>query len=103
MLREYVWKKFVPLGVEFDFMDAEAKIAFMAFEADDSLSAPVEQQAKARYVYLKAYSLAHVGSGVRQPVTLTARNNMIAVIPIGAIGLTTILGYYFINKKKSLG
>jgi len=96
-------EKFVSLKVEFDFMDADAKIAFMAFEADESLSAPVEQQAKARYVYLQAYSLAHGGSGVRQPVTSAARNNMIAVISIGAIGLTSILGYYFINKKKSLG
>jgi hypothetical protein len=31
-----------------------------------------------------------------------SRNNLVAVISIGAIGLTFILGYYFVSKKKKL-
>ena len=32
-----------------------------------------------------------------------SRNNVMAVVTIGALGLTTILGYYFLKKKKLLG
>lgn len=41
-------------------------------------------------------------SGTNRLGGRTSRNNLVAVISIGAIGLTSILGYYFVNKKKKL-
>lgn len=39
----------------------------------------------------------------RNPIDISHHNSLLAVVSIGVIGLSSILGYYFINKKKSLG
>lgn len=58
--------------------------------------------ARARIAYLTSWVAST--SETRVPVsTSTSKDNITAVISIGLIGLTSILGYYFINKKKSLG
>lgn len=40
------------------------------------------------------------GSGARVTQKTNTENNTTAIILIGAIGLTTLVGYYFLNKKK---
>ncbi len=40
------------------------------------------------------------GAGVRITPKTNTENNTAAIILIGAIGLTSLVGYYFINKKK---
>lgn len=59
--------------------------------------------ARARLAYLNSWVAAQPGSNpARQSTSDQSRNNLVAVISIGAIGLTFILGYYFVSKKKKL-
>ncbi|MGI6675223.1 MAG: bacterial Ig-like domain-containing protein [Bacilli bacterium] len=59
--------------------------------------------ARARLAYLDSWVSAQPGSNpTRQSASDQSRNNLVAVISIGAIGLTSILGYYFVSKKKKL-
>jgi len=59
--------------------------------------------ARARLAYLNSWVAAQPGSNpTRQSTSDQSRNNLVAVISIGAIGLTSILGYYFVSKKKKL-
>ncbi|MFA5558048.1 MAG: hypothetical protein WDA59_01115 [Methanofastidiosum sp.] len=59
--------------------------------------------ARARLAYLNSWVAAQPGSNpTRQSTSDQSRNNLVAVISIGAIGLTFILGYYFVSKKKKL-
>jgi len=59
--------------------------------------------ARARLAYLDSWVAAQPGSNpTRQSTSDQSRNNLVAVISIGAIGLTSILGYYFVSKKKKL-
>jgi hypothetical protein len=59
--------------------------------------------ARARLDYLNSWVAAQPGSNpARQSTSDQSRNNLVAVISIGAIGLTFILGYYFVSKKKKL-
>ena len=60
--------------------------------------------ARARLAYLDSWVSAQPGSNpIRQSASDQSRNNLVAVISIGAIGgLTFILGYYFVSKKKKL-
>ncbi len=55
--------------------------------------------AKARMAYLQAWVDSNGTSSIRQVAT-NDTNNVAAVALIGVIGLTTLVGYYFINKKK---
>ena len=59
--------------------------------------------ARARLAYLDSWVSAQPGSNpTSQSASDQSRNNLVAVISIGAIGLTSILGYYFVSKKKKL-
>lgn len=59
--------------------------------------------ARARLAYLNSWVAAQPGSNpTRQSTSDQSRNNLVAVISIGAIGLTSILGYYFVSKKRKL-
>lgn len=59
--------------------------------------------ARARLAYLDSWVAAQPDSNpIRQSTSDQSRNNLVAVISIGAIGLTFILGYYFVSKKKKL-
>lgn len=55
--------------------------------------------ARARLSYLGSWVASHPSA--RPTITLNDSNNLSAVITIGAIGLTSILAYYFLNKKKA--
>lgn len=56
-------------------------------------------EARARIAYLTAWVAANQAPAGR-PTTTPISNNVAAIVLIGAIGLTTIVGYYFLNKKK---
>jgi hypothetical protein len=82
------------LQVEFDYMVEGAKTEFQT--NPDALFV----NARARMVYLENWVGVSSGQFGRTTASNNARNNLIAVVTIGAIGLTSILGYYFIGKKK---
>lgn len=54
--------------------------------------------ARERVSYLQAWVAANPGA--RQILTTATKTNLVAVIVIGAIALTSLLGYYILNKKK---
>lgn len=59
--------------------------------------------ARARLAYLESWVSAQPDiNPTRQSASDQSRNNLVAAISIGAIGLTSILGYYFVSKKKKL-
>lgn len=55
--------------------------------------------ARARMAYLQAWVDLNGTRATRQVAT-NDTNNVAAVVLIGVIGLTTLVGYYFINKKR---
>ena len=59
--------------------------------------------AKARMAYLQAWVAANPTANPSVQLVNSSRNNLAAVITIGALGLSAILAYYFLNKKKLLG
>jgi hypothetical protein len=56
--------------------------------------------ARARLTYLGSWVAANPSA--RPTMNSNGNNNLFAVITIGAIGLTSILAYFFLNKKKVL-
>ena len=56
--------------------------------------------ARARLDHLESWVAANSGSSVSRPSATNNNNNLIAVVTIGAISLTSLLGFYFINKNK---
>ena len=64
--------------------------------------------ARARYIAWAAnqnenpYSATPL-SGTELTNNNSSNRDLVAVVSISLIGLTSILGYYFINKKRSLG
>lgn len=74
-----------------------------AKEVFDENAEAIFVSARARLDYLNSWVAAQPGSNpARQSTSDQSRNNLVAVISIGAIGLTFILGYYFVSKKKKL-
>jgi hypothetical protein len=85
------------LQTEYDFMVEDAQLEF------ETNSDVLFVNARARLAYLNSWVAAQPGSNpTRQSTSDQSRNNLVAVISIGAIGLTSILGYYFVSKKKKL-
>lgn len=74
-----------------------------AKEVFEENAEPIFVSARARLDYLNSWVAAQPDSNpIRQSTSDQSRNNLVAVISIGAIGLTFILGYYFVSKKKKL-
>ena len=84
------------LETSYSGLNSNAKVDF------DSLSETLFVNARARMAYLTAWVNPASPSG-RQILTTTTSYNLVAVITIGAIALTSLLSYYIINKKKLLG
>lgn len=60
--------------------------------------------ARERLSYLESWVAQNSSANLtREAVNNSSNRNLVAVVSIGLIGLTSILGYYFINKKRSLG
>lgn len=81
------------LEVEYDAM---SELAQEEFDSNGLFGA-----ARDRMAYLEAWSAAQGGGGsgkVNSPVN--DNNSITATIIIGVIGLTTLAGYYFLQKKK---
>lgn len=82
------------ITAKFDNLSSDAKNIF-----NTSLDAEFVS-ARARIEYLTSWVSANSGSGSNRVNKLGNSDNLYAVVTIGAISLTSILGYYFINKKK---
>ena len=82
------------ITAKFDNLSSDAKNIF-----NTSLDAEFVS-ARARIEYLTSWVSANSGSGSNRVNKLGNSDNLYAVVTIGAMGLTSILGYYFINKKK---
>lgn len=60
--------------------------------------------ARERLSYLESWVAQNSSANLtREAVNNSSNRNLVAVVSMGLIGLTSILGYYFINKKRSLG
>ena len=60
--------------------------------------------ARERLSYLESWVAQNPSANpTREAVNNSSNKNLVAVVSMGLIGLTSILGYYFINKKRSLG
>jgi len=90
--------KFLAAKAKWDTLNPDAQTYF---NTDASFA---EAHARLNHWALVNNVILTVGStsGVRQPMNSTTHDNLVAVIAIGLIGLTSVLGYYFINKKKQI-
>ncbi len=79
---------------KFDNLSSDAKNIF-----NTSLE-PEFVSARARIEYLTSWVDSTNGTQSPRQVATNDTNNVAAVVLIGVIGLTTLVGYYFINKKK---
>lgn len=79
---------------KFDNLSSDAKNIF-----NTSLD-PEFVSARARIEYLTSWVDSTNGTQSPRQVATNDTNNVAAVVLIGVIGLTTLVGYYFINKKK---
>lgn len=60
--------------------------------------------ARERLSYLESWVAQNSSANLtREAVNNSSNRNLVAVVSMGLIGLTSILGYFFINKKRSLG
>ena len=92
---------FNQLNTEYGFMSSGAKTIFDGYAADASETAPLSQQAKARFVYLAAYAAANPAGTTSLSTRLdNHKTALIAIVIIGLIGLSTVAGFYFLKKKK---
>lgn len=82
------------LQTEYDFMVEDAQLEF------ETNSDVLFVNARARISYLEAWVTNHPTANPNLQLVTSSRNNLAAVITIGALGLTTILGYYFLKKKE---
>lgn len=85
------------LQTEYDFMVEDAQLEF------ETNSDVLFVNARARITFLEAWVAANPTANPNVQLVTSSRNNLTAVVTIGALGLTTILGYYFLKKKKLLG
>lgn len=82
------------LQTEYDFMVEDAQLEF------ETNSDVLFVNARARITFLEAWVAANPTANPNVQLVTSSRNNLAAVITIGALGLTTILGYYFLKKKE---
>ncbi len=78
---------------EYNYMTAESKAEFEANEG------ALFVNARARLVYLQAW-VSPNGTPPGRADFGSSQNNIISIAIIGVISLSTLVGYYFINKKK---
>ena len=82
------------------------KVLFSRAEIEDldSTGEIVKVKAEAKLSYMEAYAahMAKNSSGSNIMSSLANSNSVSFVLIIGMIGLGSILGYYFINKKRML-
>lgn len=81
------------LLVEYNAMSEFAKEEFETNTAQKFIAA------RARIAYLESWVDSN-GTPLTRQVATNDTKNEAAVVLIGVIGLTTLVGYYFINKKK---
>lgn len=83
---------------DYSLLSSGAKTIFDTSSDDDFVSA------RERLSYLESWVAQNpLATPTREVVNNSSNRNLVAVVSIGLIGLTSILGYYFINKKRSLG
>ena len=83
---------------DYSLLSSGAKTIFDTSTDDDFVSA------RDRLSYLESWVAQNpLATPTREVVNNSSNRNLVAVVSIGLIGLTSILGYYFINKKRSLG
>ena len=82
------------LLVEYNAMSEFAKEEFETNPAQKFIAA------RARIAYLESWVSAQQTSGQIREYAASKNNNVTAVATISVIGLTSLLGYYFLNKKK---
>ena len=82
------------LLVEYNAMSEFAKEEFETNPAQKFIAA------RARIEYLESWVSAQQTSGQIREYAASKNNNVTAVATISVIGLTSLLGYYFLNKKK---
>ncbi|MGI6715283.1 MAG: lamin tail domain-containing protein [Bacilli bacterium] len=82
------------LEAEYDLMAVEAKNIF------ETATGTEWDNARIRYQYLKAWVAANTPSPSRH--TETSVNTISSALIIGVIGLSALLGFYFLQKKKKL-
>jgi uncharacterized protein YjdB len=78
----------------YDSMTEDAKNYF------DSSNDTLYVNARARMAYLNSWVLANNPSNPTSVAVNPVTNNLVAIVSIGVLGLTSILGYYLISKKK---
>jgi hypothetical protein len=81
------------LQTEYDFMVEDAQLEF------ETNSDVLFVNARARITFLEAWVAANVTPQGRTSIKVET-NNVAAIALIGIIGLSTLVGYYFINKKR---
>jgi hypothetical protein len=82
---------------DYSLLSSGAKTIFDTSTDDDFVSA------RDRLSYLESWVAQNPLATPTREVVNNSSNRNLAVVSIGLIGLTSILGYYFINKKRSLG
>jgi len=83
------------LTAKYNNLSSEAKTIF------DSSTDAAFVSARARMDYLANWVAAQGSSGSHEIISnVTSRNALIISLVIGIIGFTTILGFYFLKKKK---
>ena len=81
---------------------SEGQLEYFQSTGDETLMV----NARARYLAWAAYLGDNdaygngTGSSARSTTTNSSSNNVAAIALIGVIGITTLVGYYFINKKR---
>jgi hypothetical protein len=81
------------LQAEYNYMTAEAKAEF------EGNTGSLFVDARARLVYLQAWVSANGTPPGRQGVDAT-QNNIMSIAIISVISLSTLIGLYFVNKKR---
>lgn len=82
---------------DYSLLSSGAKTIFDTSSDNDFVSA------RERLSYLESWVAQNPSATPTREAVNNSSNRNLAVVSIGLIGLTSILGYYFINKKRSLG
>lgn len=82
---------------DYSLLSSGAKTIFDTSSDNDFVSA------RERLSYLESWVAQNPSANPTREAVNNSSNRNLAVVSIGLIGLTSILGYYFINKKRSLG
>lgn len=85
------------LNNDYSLLSSGAKAIFNSSSDSEFVSA------RARIAYLQAWVLANpTGGSVRIASPISSSSTIMATIVIGIIGITSLIGYYFVSKKNRL-